>query len=165
MPPTLTPTQRGVIAAHKHDTVLHLLAAPNHLRPLADAVARRIAAPRTAKGQAYGRVVRRVPKDDPGRFASTATSWCLAVLLGPDPDWPNLLRMGRRLGVNGRFRIQFHLPDHLDPIQALDPWTTLTSTPEFADYSDENNLLKHVLEQLNNQSLRDHAGGSVLGIP
>lgn len=161
----LTPDHRSVIAAHKHDTTLHLLAAASGLGPLADATAKAIAPPRTTRtGQAYGRPVLRVPDDDPAGFEPTG-SWCVAILVDASTDWKSLLQMGRRLGVNGRSRTQFHLSHRFDPVKIFDPWTALASTVDYAAYVNRKNLLKHVLEQLNHQNLRDHAAGSVPGIP
>jgi len=165
LPPSLTPDQRSVISAHKHDTTLYLLAAAPSLRRLADTTAKAIGRPRTTKaGQAYGRPVVRVSDDDPGRFEPTG-SWCVAILVDASTDWKPLLQMGRRLGVNGQGRTQFHIGERLDPVTTLEAWTVLSSTPDFAAFADSKNLLKHVLEQLNHQNVRDHAAGSVPGIP
>lgn len=162
MPPSLPPDQRSVIAAHKHDTTLYLLAGSGPLANTADAVHTRIPAPRTTAQGAYGRRVTRVASDDPARFQPTG-SWCLAILVDASTDWNRLVLMGRRLGVEPLTRIRFHFPVGVNET-IFDPWAELTSTPMYDLYRDVPELVRHVLEQLNDQNHRDHAGGAVPGL-
>lgn len=162
MPPSLPPDQRSVIAAHKHDTTLYLLAESPSLWKTADAVRTRIPAPRTTPQGAYGRRVDRVASDDPAQFQPTG-SWCLAILVGASTDWKAFVLMGRRLGVEPLTRMRLHLPAGVNET-VLDPWAELTSTPRYAAFADVPELVRHVLEQLNEQNHRDHAGGAVPGL-
>ena len=151
-----------MIAAHKHDTTLFLLASPPSLAKIADAVRKRIPAPRITAHGAYGRPVSRVRSDDAATFRPTG-SWCLAILVDPSTDWKPLILMGRRLGVEPLTRIRFHLPTGVSEA-ILEPWGELSSTPRYDVYGDARELVRHVLEQLNDQNHRDHSGGTVPGL-
>jgi len=162
MPPTLPPDKRTVIAAHKHATTLHILAGSGPLSKIADAVRTKIPQPRTTPQGAYGRPVTRVASDDPAKFQPTG-SWCLALLVDASTAWEPLVRMGRRVGVEPLSRIRFHLAAGIKD-SILEPWGELNSTPQYDAFDDVNELVRHVLEQLNDQNHRDHAAGAVPGL-
>ncbi len=161
-PPTLTSDQRSVIAAHKHDTTLFLLAAPATGR-LADEVQRRIPKARRHGDRLYGRKVERIPGDDPTQ-APRPKSWTMAVILHADFDLGGLIPWARRLATRDQQRIRFHYRPPFDPDRFLTPWTEIQASPVHFAHDDTNGLIQHCLEQLNAQTYLDHQHDGIPGI-
>jgi hypothetical protein len=150
MPPTLPSDIRDVVLAHKHDTILFVVALGDLCRPWAQRSVDAIPPPRRSGEERYGRDVRLVDPEGV-RETQRQRSWALAVLLcGGDPaplvHWANQLP-ARDLG-----RIRFFLcADQTVPAAWPD------NHAEYVDLASPRRLTHHLLSLLIEQVYRDFA--------
>lgn len=160
-PPHLPSDQRDVVAAHKHDTVLHVVAGR---RPCATWLARVRAAFPAPKRGAYGRRVQ-CAGFDAANGIDTATSWALVILLCPGDDLAPVAKWAGRLPNNQLRRIRILLHPSAQDAQ-LEAWNNATGTEAKATkVPDANRLIQEAAAHLNHVTYPDFASSPVRGLP
>lgn len=159
-PPRLPSDQRDVIAAHKHDTVLFVLAGN---RPCRDWVARVGQAFPAPKRRDYGR---RVLVGDFGSVAriDPKKSWALVLVVCPADDLMGVARWAKRLPRGQLRRIRILLHPSASEAQ-LAPWTTaMGQEPRAARVIAANRLIQEAAAHLNQVTYEDHAPNAARGL-
>jgi hypothetical protein len=163
--PSLPSEHRDVVAAHKHDTVLYVLAEDAACRTRRGDLLGRIPVPRNTPAGTYGRHARAIDPADLRRFPSEP-SWCMAVLACANDALERLVAWARGAGSAHLWRIRFYVDPPADPIKVLEPWTLAVSPLVDAfEAPSLNALTQAVLVQLNDQVYADHALRKPPGVP
>lgn len=166
MPPESPSDRHAVIAAHKHDTTLFILAFSPACTAWLRAAKERIGAPRQAgPRQSYGRVAKTV-KADGLRRISSARSWALGVLLCPEDDLSLLVAWARGLPGKSLARVRFFAAPTTDPDPILRTWNrAFNPLTDLLRPANPNQLARELLKLLNDWIYNDHAPHRPPGAP
>ncbi len=166
MSPSIPSEQRAVIVAHKHDTVLYVLAESEACAGRRDRLVARIPEPRKTAQGAYGRRVRGIGPEELDEVA-TIDSWCLAVLVCAGDRMKRLVTWARGGLEAAQFaRVRFYVDTKLDPIPAVEPWISgVSPVADVVTPAKETMLTRLALNQLNDQNYADHAPRKPPGVP
>ncbi len=152
-PPRLPSDQREVIAAHKHDTVLHVLSGSRPCHDWAGRVRKAFPPP---KRREYGRRVN-VAGFDATAQIDTKSSWALVIVLCAADDLAGLAAWAKRLPSSHLRRIRFLLHPNADEAQ-LRPWIVATGQePRAATVAIATRLVQEAAAHLNQVTYEDHA--------